>query len=76
MKRISFLLAYADMYGLLNAPLIDVIELCSDFLASEEFVNKFLEKYYSMEEYKLKYEVKESLKSCDNFFQACEEWDI
>ena len=40
-------------------------------------MDEFLEKYDSMKEYKLDYEVKESLKSCDyNFFHACEEWDI
>lgn len=77
MKSINFLLAYADVYGLTKNPLVEVVELCSDFLNSEEFMNEFLEKYDSMKEYKLDYEVKESLKSCDyNFFHACEEWDI
>lgn len=77
MKSINFLLAYADVYGLTKKPLVEVVELCSDFLNSEEFMDKFLEKYASMKEYKLDYEVKESLKSCDyNFFHACEEWDI
>lgn len=76
MKSSKFLLAYADVYGLTKTPIIEIVELCSDFLNSEEFMDKFLEKYNSMKEYKLDYEVKESLKSCDNFFQACEEWDI
>lgn len=74
---LQFLLAFADVEGLMNKPLIEVIELAVDYLNSYEFMSDYLYHYRLMKEYHLDAEIKTLVRYGGyNFFMACEDWDI
>ena len=74
---LEFLLAFADIEGLMDKPVTEVIELAIDFLNSDEYMREYLKHYKLMKEYHLDDEVKTLIKSGEyDFFMACEDWDI
>lgn len=87
-RELEFIIAYADVYGMMARPFVEVYnELTKFFIEGreategafneEEYKNEFLEKYNTMKEYKLDNEVKAY--TCvlgGDFFEACAEWDI
>ena len=74
---LEFLLAFADIEGLMNRPVTEVIELAIDFLNSDEYMREYLKHYKLMKEYHLDDEVKTLVKYGEyDFFMACEDWDI
>lgn len=87
-KDIDFMLAYADVYGMMDRPVYEVWceltklyeegrEATEGTFNWEEYKNEFLEKYHDMKEYKLDDEIKfYTIILGYDFFQACTEWDI
>ena len=74
---LEFLLAFADIEGLMDKPVTEVIELAIDFLNNDECMREYLKHYKLMKEYHLDDEVKTLIKSGEyDFFMACEDWDI
>lgn len=74
---LEFLLAFADIEGLMDRPVTEVIELAIDFLNSDEYMCEYLKHYKLMKEYHLDDEVKTLVKYGEyDFFMACEDWDI
>ena len=74
---LEFLLAFADIEGLMDKPVTEVIELAIDFLNSDEYMREYLKHYKLMKEYHLDDEVKTLVKYGEyDFFMACEDWDI
>ena len=57
-KDLEFLLAFADIEGLNDKPVTEVIELAVDFLNSDGFMDDYLAKYKLMKQYHLDAEVK------------------
>ena len=50
---VEFLLAFADIEGLMDRPVTEVIELAIDFLNSDEYMREYLKHYKLMKEYHL-----------------------
>lgn len=87
-RDLEFMLAYADVYDMMNRPFTEVYDELTKFFDEgreategafneEEYKNEFLEKYNSMKEYGLDNEVKfHTAVLGDDFFEACREWDI
>ena len=74
---LQFLLAFADIEGLMNKPVTEVIELAIDYLNSDEFMSDYLYHYRLMKEYHLDAEIKTLVRYRGySFFIACEDWDI
>ena len=73
---LEFLLAFADIEGLMNKPVTEVIELAVDYLNSDELMSDYLYHYRLMKEYHLDAEVKTLVNEGYDFFMACEDWDI
>ena len=74
---LEFLLAFADIEGLMDRPVTEVIELAIDFLNSDDYIEYYLYHYRLMKEYHLDDEVKTLVRSGEyDFFMACEDWDI
>lgn len=75
-RDLQFLLIYAEVYGLKNQPVTEVIELAIDYLNSDEMMYSFIESYHLMKDYHLEAEVKACIANGDTFLSACREWDI
>ena len=81
-RELEFIVAYVDIYDMMNRPFIEVYdELCEMFdnmsCTSCEYIESFMEKYSTMNEYGLYIEVKFQIAVFgDSFFEACKEWDI
>lgn len=74
---LEFLLAFADIEGLMDRPVTEVIELAIDFLNSDDYIKCYLYHYRLMKEYHLDAEVKTLVRYGEyDFFMACEDWDI
>lgn len=74
---LEFLLAFADIEGLMDRPVTEVIELAVDYLNSDKFMSDYLYHYRLMKEYHLDAEVKTLVRYGEyDFFMACEDWDI
>ena len=73
---LEFLLAFADIEGLMDRPVTEVIELAVDYLNSDELMSDYLHHYRLMKEYHLDAEVKTLVNEGYDFFMACEDWDI
>lgn len=74
---LEFLLAFADIEGLMDRPVTEVIELAIDFLNNDEYMCEYLKHYKLMKEYHLDDEIKTLVKYGEyDFFMACEDWDI
>mgnify|MGYP000028896700 FL=1 len=74
---LEFLLAFADIEGLMDRPVTEVIELAVDYLNSDELMSDYLYHYRLMKEYHLDDEVKTLVRYGEyDFFMACEDWDI
>ena len=58
---LEFLLAFADIEGLMDRPVTEVIELSIDFLNNDECMREYLNHYKLMKEYHL---------------EDAEDWDI
>ena len=75
-RDLQFLLIYAEVYGLMNQPVTEVIKLAIDYLNSDEMMDSFIESYHLMKDYHLEAEVKACIANGDTFLDACREWDI
>lgn len=87
-RDLEFMLAYADVYDMMNRPFVEVYDELTKFFDEgreategafneEEYKNEFLEKYNLMKEYKLDNEIKFHCAVLgDDLFEACREWDI
>lgn len=87
-RELEFIVAYADVYDMMNRPFAEVYNELTKFFNEgreategafneEEYKNEFLEKYNTMKEYGLDNEVKfHTAVLGDSFFEACTEWDI
>ena len=74
---LEFLLAFADIEGLMDRPVTEVIELAIDFLNNDDYIECYLYHYRLMKEYHLDAEVKTLVRYGEyDFFMACEDWDI
>ena len=73
---LEFLLAFADIEGLMDRPVTEVIELAIDFLNSDDYIECYLYHYGLMKEYHLDAEVKTLVNEGYDFFMACKDWDI
>ena len=73
---LEFLLAFADIEGLMDRSVTEVIELAIDFLNSDDYIECYLHHYRLMKEYHLDDEVKTLVNEGEDFFIACEDWDI
>ena len=83
---LEFLLAFADIEGLMDKPVTEVINLATkaikastldDELASDDdYIECYLYHYRLMKEYHLDAEVKTLVNEGYDFFMACEDWDI
>lgn len=78
------MLAYAEVHGLMEHPFDEVYTtICNMFdeaflavMSIDEYIDDFMEHYNAMKEYHLEGEVLSAVANGDNFFKACEEWDI
>ena len=81
-RELEFIVAYADVYDMMDRPFDEVCdELCELFsdmpYAPHEYMESFMERYNSMKENGLDYEVKYFTNVLGNsFFEACDEWDV
>lgn len=89
-QTLDFVRAYADVYGLMNAPFSEVLNIIdhdimasmdwgedSNMISPELFVDTFMSCYSSMKNWGLDNEIKESIQTEKiDFFEACREWDI
>lgn len=84
---LQFLFAFADIEGLMNKPVTEVINLAieyidrntkaEDFDEKDELIDGYLYHYRLMKEYHLNAEVKTLVRYGGyDFFMACEDWDI
>lgn len=76
-RDLDFLLAFADIEGLLDKPMTEVIELALDYLNSDSYMADYLEAYNLMKQYHLDAEVKTLVRYGGyTFWEACRDWDI
>lgn len=84
-KDLQFMLAYAEVHELMNAPFYEVYEdICRLFgdegfastLTPDEYIDDFMEHYNAMKENHLENEIHETMHLGYPFFGACQEWDI
>lgn len=81
-RELEFILAYADVYDMMSRPFTEVYDgLCKMFdnipCTPCDYIESFMKKYSAMKEYGLDNEIKFQITVIgDNFFEACEEWDI
>ena len=77
MKELEFLSAFADIEGLMNKSVTEVIEMAIDFLNSDGYMDEYLAKYKLMKQYHLDAEIKTLVRYGGyTFWDACEDWDI
>lgn len=81
-RELEFIVAYADVYDMMSRPFTEVYDvLCKMFdnipCTPCDYIETFMKKYSAMNEYGLYIEIKFQITVIgDNFFEACEEWDI
>lgn len=76
-RDLEFLLAFADIEGLNDKPVTEVIELALDYLNSDGYMDDYIAKYKLMKQYHLDAEVKTLVRYAGyTFWEACEDWDI
>ena len=84
---LEFLLAFADIEGLMDKPVTEVINLATkaikantldgELASDDDYIEYYLYHYGLMKEYHLDDEVKTLVRYGGyDFFIACEDWDI
>lgn len=84
---LEFLLAFADIEGLMNKPVTEVINLATkainastldgELASDDDYIECYLYHYRLMKEYHLDAEIKTLVRYGGyDFFMACKDWDI
>ena len=84
-EDLKFIIAFAKVHGEMKLPFEEVIKHIQDELdvyaeyydtSDVAYIDMFMEKYNTMNEHMLMYEVMEEMANGATFFEACREWDI
>lgn len=85
--NLQFLLAFADVEGLMNWPVTEVISIAAkdikdsildgQLASADDYIECYLHNYRLMKKYRLDDEIKTLVREGGfSFFMACESWDI